>query len=78
MTLEMDLDPHGHLVTSVTASISYITTERLSQPHGLDLLPLENDYNYRAAGGNVVASLTLCYMGPPGGAEGGEGVDLVG
>lgn len=56
MTLEMDLDPHGHLVTCLTVSISYITTERLSQPRGLDLLPLENDYNYRAAGGNVVAS----------------------
>lgn len=66
MTLEMDLNLHGQLVTCLTASISYITTERLLQPHRLDLSPLENDYNYRAARGNVVASATVCYTVPRG------------
>lgn len=71
MTLEMDLNLHGQLVTCLTASISYITTERLLQPHRLDLLPLENDYNYRAATGKCTRRCHGLLYGPP-------GVDLLG
>lgn len=66
MTLGMDLNLHGHLVTCLTASISYITTERLLEPHRLDLLPLENDYNYRAAAGKRSRQCHGLLYGPPG------------